>query len=336
MPVQAMTQFDPAQFFHVPSTDPTKTCGNGGCRLDTQVSGVTVSNDLSGRLTVTTAEGDKVTLTANLAEDFRAFIYQGASQQGGTSVNASGQAIAYSRSQELGITVEGDLNEQEVKDLSQLFRKVLDVFKKFYNGQDEAALAKTANIADRFGNLSSLAGVDLSIDIERSVSVVAAKLGTESGTQTGDAPVLPAQTATTSSTETHSTTTPGVAPSTAAVIPLPSSGTTAPTQPSTTDATNGTGGAAQVTAAPAEGDKPKSLVEQVLDLVQNAKVGSDKLRKYLPRLLDKVREDLQKELQAQTETGHKQTPDVSAQTGSAAILTYQATRQASLALSIHT
>ena len=71
MPVQALTQVDPTQFFNLPSTN-----GTGTQRLDTQVSGVAISNDFSGRLSVTTAEGDTITLSANLESDFRAVNYK--------------------------------------------------------------------------------------------------------------------------------------------------------------------------------------------------------------------------------------------------------------------
>ena len=61
MPVQALTPFDPTQFFRLPSAQ-----GAGIQRLETKVSGVAVSNDFSGRLSVTTAEGDTITLSAIL------------------------------------------------------------------------------------------------------------------------------------------------------------------------------------------------------------------------------------------------------------------------------
>ena len=48
--------------------------------------------------------------------------------------------------------VEDDLNEQEVKDLEKLFRKVANIFKQYVGGQDEEALAKTAKLAERFGH----------------------------------------------------------------------------------------------------------------------------------------------------------------------------------------
>ena len=77
------------------------------------------------------------------------------------------------------MTVEGDLNEQEVKDLAKLFRNVANIFKKYLSGQDDEALAKTAKLAERFGNLSSLSSLDLSVDVERSVTVLAAQVASE-------------------------------------------------------------------------------------------------------------------------------------------------------------
>ncbi|MDH4343139.1 MAG: hypothetical protein OEV71_08575, partial [Nitrospira sp.] len=65
MPVQTLTSIDPHHIFNL-----RQLSDAGGHRLDTRVSGVAVSNDLSGRLAVTTAEGDRITLTADLATDF--------------------------------------------------------------------------------------------------------------------------------------------------------------------------------------------------------------------------------------------------------------------------
>jgi hypothetical protein len=80
MSVQALTQVDPQQFFRLPSTNPTGVQRLG---LDTQVRGVAVSNDFSGRLSVTTAEGDTVTLSADLESSFRAVNYKSHAEGGG-------------------------------------------------------------------------------------------------------------------------------------------------------------------------------------------------------------------------------------------------------------
>lgn len=324
MTLQALTQFNPSRLFQAPSSDP-----NGPRSLDTQVGAIAVSNDLTGQLTVTTAEGDKVTLSADLAEEFRTVTYRGASRQDGTSVLVSGQQTEYSSSRQLGVAVEGDLNEQEVHDLSKLFRKVLNIFRKFFRGQDEAALAKTAKLAERFENLSTLSSLDLSVEVERSVTMLAAHVATEATGQAAlpaDLPsVPPAQSAT-----------PGAVPSTEAAIPPPSSDATAPTVRSADTAASDAPSDLRL-AAPVSDDKTAaSLAEQMLDALKESHVEPRKLRRYLPRLLDQVREEFQKELRGQTDGERRPSSDGTAQTGSALFLAYRSFKQTSLTLSVRT
>src|ERR1700704_6937102 len=116
MSAQALPQVDPQQCFHLPATNAT-----GVQRLDTKGSGVAISNDFSGRLSVTTAEGDTITLSANLESDFRAVNYKSHAEADGKTMDVEAKYAEYSLKQEFGVTVEGDLNEQEVKDLATLF-----------------------------------------------------------------------------------------------------------------------------------------------------------------------------------------------------------------------
>ncbi len=235
MPVHALTQVDPTQFFRLPSTN-----GTGSQRLDTKVSGVAVSNNFSGRLSVTTAEGDTITLSADLESDFRAVNYKAQAEGDETTVDIDATYAEYSLKHEFGVTIEGDLNEEEVKDLTKLLRNVANIFKQYLSGQDDEAPAKTAKLAERFGNLSSLSGLDLSVDVERSVTVLAAHSVSEvagfSAVPIDRLPLIPP-------TTSH-TATPGGAPSVAAVIPQPSTGTTVPTPlSSASSVTNPTNGA---------------------------------------------------------------------------------------------
>jgi hypothetical protein len=324
MPIQSMTPFDSSQFFRLPSLG-----GTGTQRLDTQVGAIAVSNKLAGQLTVMTAEGDKVTLSANLAEDFRTVTYRGAAGQGSTSVEVNGQQAEYSLRKELGVTVEGDLSEQEVKDLSKLFRRVLNIFRKFFHGQEEAGLAKMARLADRFDNFSTLSNLDLSAEVERSVTVIAAQVASE---VTGQA-ALPADRSGPSVIEAQSHT-PSAAPSAEAAIPPPSTGTTAPTQPSADSVAARDTAVLHLATPVSEGNTPASLVDQVLDALKESDVEPRKLRRHLPRLLDKVREELQNELRGETE--RNQTIAIPVQTAGVAFLGYQSIRQASVTLSIHT
>ena len=159
MSIQALTQVDPNQFFNLSSSNNT-----GAQRLDTKVGGVAVSTDFSGRLSVTTAEGDKITLSADIESDFRAVNYTSHAAGNGTTTDIEAKYAESSLKQEFGVTVEGDLNDQEVKDLSKLFRKVANIFKKVLSGQDDAALAKASKLSESFGDYSSLSGLNLSVD----------------------------------------------------------------------------------------------------------------------------------------------------------------------------
>lgn len=171
MTVAAVPQFDPSKFFQAPAANAA-----GAQRLDTKVSAISASTDLTGQLSVTTAEGDKITLTADFEARYRAVNYQAKAETEQGTVEVKATSIEASLKKQYGVTVEGDLNEQELHDLEKLFRKVSNIFRKYFRGQDDEALAKTAKLADKFGGLSSLSSLDLSINVERSVTVVAAQV----------------------------------------------------------------------------------------------------------------------------------------------------------------
>ena len=328
MPVHALTQVDPTQFFRLPSTN-----GTGTQRLDTKVSGVAVSNDFSGRLSVTTAEGDTITLSADLESDFRAVNYKAQAEGDAKTVGVDATYAEYSLKHEFGVTIEGDLNEEEVKDLTKLFRNVANIFKQYVSGQDDEALAKTAKLAEWFGNLSSLSGLDLSVDVERSVTVLAAHIVSEvagfSAVPIDRLPLIPP-------TTSH-TATPDGAPSVAAAIPQPSPATTTSTPVSTTSSVPNPTNGAHLSAPASETQKPRSLVQQILEALEEAGLESRKLQKYLPDFLKNLREDLEKELKGEQEP-HSDQPANQVQTpgstSASVVFAYQAVNQTSIALSI--
>ncbi|MEO5956291.1 MAG: hypothetical protein ABIR36_11465 [Nitrospiraceae bacterium] len=363
MSVQALTQVDPNQFFNLSSSNNT-----GPQRLDTKVGGVAVSTDFSGRLSVTTAEGDKITLSADIESDFRAVNYTSHAAGNGTTTDIETKYAESSLKQEFGVTVEGDLNDQEVKDLSTLFRKVANIFKKVLNGQDDAALAKTAKLADSFGNYSSLSGLDLKVDFERSVTRFAAALTGEATGQPSTPAPDPAPTSTTPapipSAPTPQAVIFGPIPTTDTAIPVPSSDTiasdatspTATTEAVTQDAaptpaavtpapSAGITMPAQVTAPAAVPSQTSSIVQQVLDATQNARIETEKLGKYFSQFLKNFGKVLQNEkADGKQQTDGTQTtptpttppvPAAPAQTGPSVSLAYQSTtRQTSFSFSI--
>ncbi|MEQ1795758.1 MAG: hypothetical protein ABL970_16370 [Nitrospira sp.] len=319
MSVAAASQLSPSNLFQTPAPNTA-----GAQRLDTKVSAISTATDLTGQLSVTTAEGDKITLTADFEARYRAVSYQGQAQTENGTVNVSAKSIEATLKQQFGVTVEGDLNPQELSDLEKLFKKVGSIFSKFFSGQDDEALAKTAKLADKFGGLSSLSSLDLSVSVERSVTVLAAQVASD---VTGQ-PALPANQTPAATTSPATDTTPGAAPSTAAAIPQTSTGTTAPTQPST-DATASAADSTVHLVAPApEASQPKSLVQQVLDAFNETKVEPEKVRKYLPDFLKKLRENLGRELHGERpHHGHEPEQQVAATTPDAAAAPDQASSQ---------
>jgi hypothetical protein len=355
MSVSALTQVDPNQFFNLSSTS-----GTGTQRLDTKVGGVAVSTDFSGRLSVTTAEGDKITLSANIESDFRAVNYKSHTEGNGQTTDIEAKYAEYSLKQEFGLTVEGDLNDQEVKDLSKLFRKVANIFKKVLSGQDDAALAKTVKLGESFGNYSSLSDLSLNVDLERSVTRFAAALTGEVASQPGTPDSVPTSTnpATIPSAPTPQAVTFGPAPTTEEAIPSPSSDTTVPATPPlapTTEAvtqgeapttvaaipppSTGITVPTQVVAPAAVPSQTSSIVQQVLDATEAARIEPQKLNKYFSQFLKHLGKALHSgqsgEQQAEG-TQMSPAPTAPAQTGSSVYLAYQSTRQTTFTLSVRT
>ncbi|MDR4466124.1 MAG: hypothetical protein MRJ66_17860 [Nitrospira sp.] len=251
MQSQSLTSIDPHRFFNLRSTP-----DHGALRLETGITGVTASSEFSGRLTVRTEEGDTITLGADLDTSFHAgrfYAHEGVGQQ---KVGIGAEYSRYSLQREFGIAVEGDLNEQELGDLHTLVQKISDIFHGFVEGQDEQAFVQTAALAERFGQLTTLSSLDLSVEVLRSVTVVAA-----------------------------SAYTPGGAPVTAAAIPLLSNGTTAPTP--SFDSFEGDG-----LSVLGKESQLESLIQQVFDALKEAETELLKFQTYLPHFFEQLHKDL--------------------------------------------
>lgn len=251
MSVQPLTSFDPHRLFHLGARHEA-----GIPRLDTRISGLSIAREFSGRVNVTTAEGDRVTLVADVDDAYEAGAVQSFVQtrQGDGFVGAGYARSAHAH--HVGVSVQGDLNEAEVTDLEKLFERVSNIFRGFFQGHDDEARAHTVNLADGFHGLENLSGLDLSVEIVRSVAVVSG-----------------------------SGSTPGGAPGTAAAIPQSSNGTTAPTPPpDSSDAT--------LRAAPVNRELFAALIQQVFDVLNERQIDTNTLRHHLPAFIDRLREEL--------------------------------------------
>lgn len=273
MPVEVLTPLDPRQFVNLHQFGAV-----GGQRLDTQVSGFAVSNDFSGRLNVTTAEGDRVTLTADLETEFRAGTYRARLEADHASVSVGARTTEVSVQQDFGIAVDGHLNEQELHDLEKLFQNISQLFRGFVEGQGEKTQVHAAKLAERLSGLDTVSSLDLSLEVIRAVAVV-----------------------------TGSTHTSGGAPETAAAIPQSSTGTTAPTPSG--DTSDGV-----VLKESVQNGQLASLIQQVFNALKEAEAELPKFQTYLAEFFEKLHHDLLKGIPP----GHEhqtEGPDLSVEQG---------------------
>jgi len=281
MPVEALIPLDPRQFVNLHQSGAV-----GGHRLDTQVSGFVVSNDFSGRRNVTTAEGDTVTLTADLETEFRAGTYRARLEADHASVSVGARTTEVAIQQDFGIAVDGHLNEQELHDLEKLFQNISQLFRGFVEGQGEKTQVHAAKLAERLSGLGTLSSLDLSLEVIRSVAVVTGSVHTSGG-----------------------------APETAAAIPQSSTGTTAPTPSG--DTSDGL-----FLTESVQNGQLSSLIQQVFNAVKEAEAELPKLQTYLAEFFEKLHQDLLKgtpagrahqvdEQDSSKEPGHGTAPSLS-------------------------
>jgi hypothetical protein len=115
------------------------------------------STDTTLRLAVRTDDGDTVTLTAHRSVDATLATY---GPDGGFRFNGSSTS-------EIGITVEGELDRREVRDLRHLIHRIERVVASFLKGH-EAAMTHQA---DRLTHLGSLESFQFEMDRSRTVSL---------------------------------------------------------------------------------------------------------------------------------------------------------------------
>lgn len=113
-------------------------------------------NQLSARqkktiISLTTAEGDKVTLSSNSAAALAI------SSQSNNNSLTTGQtfSVAAMHQEELTFSVQGDLNDEELADIAALYNDLANIASSFYSGDYAGAMTGAMSIGD-MGSISQL------------------------------------------------------------------------------------------------------------------------------------------------------------------------------------
>jgi hypothetical protein len=127
-----------------------------GYRGVTQASLLGASSRKSTDISLVTAEGDKVTISAKSAVQagFVAYDYRG--RLNGNEVSLSGRSLQVSAENSFALSVEGDLSKEELADIKKLVAKIEKLGSEFFSRPLEDSLTKTLELGD-LDSISSFA-----------------------------------------------------------------------------------------------------------------------------------------------------------------------------------
>ncbi|MCZ6876085.1 MAG: hypothetical protein O7G88_21575 [bacterium] len=116
--------------------------------------------------TLTTAEGDKVTLSAKSVSRIAYTTYDAQGRLHGMP-DIHAESLSVRARQEVTVMVEGDLNAEELADIEKLFDRLLNIATDFFTGDLDQALDGTLAIDD----LGSIASFGASLKLHQRISV---------------------------------------------------------------------------------------------------------------------------------------------------------------------
>lgn len=113
----------------------------------------TIAQSQSSSLSFTTAEGDLVTLS-DLSMSYQQTKGSGWFSPASSGMNVSSLSLA---SQTMGISVQGDLNDQELADITRMVGELTSIASAFFSGDYETTMAKATDFDGLdLGSISSL------------------------------------------------------------------------------------------------------------------------------------------------------------------------------------
>jgi hypothetical protein len=114
-----------------------------------------VSLNQSTDLTITTDEGDTVTLSMASAVEVNAGIYRSDSYEDGWAASSQTVFFEFSSSQNIAVEVTGDLNESELEDIREAVKAIGSMIDDFLSG-DLREMAKDGELLTELDTISSL------------------------------------------------------------------------------------------------------------------------------------------------------------------------------------
>ena len=142
--------------------------------ITSQSSQTDISSQKSIDLSLVTAEGDKVTLSANVAFQASYATYNSQGTLNGVTSVSQGESFEASLEREFSISVEGDLDQQELKDIKKAVKNIIKIAKQFFKGDLDNAFAKALKLRtpDTIASLDASFQTSVSASFAQQVSQI--------------------------------------------------------------------------------------------------------------------------------------------------------------------
>jgi hypothetical protein len=121
----------------------------------------------SADFTIVTAEGDKVMFSSSSQFQATYVTYDSFARTKGEFTLFQGESFDLNTNRELVISVDGDLNRQELKDIKKALRTIGKIMKGFLSGDIGNSAAKAMKI----GKLESISSLEASLQLEQNISL---------------------------------------------------------------------------------------------------------------------------------------------------------------------
>ena len=129
----------------------------------TQTSLLSASSRKSTDISLVTAEGDKVTISAKSALQAELVSYDYRGRLNGNEASLQGRSLQISAENSFALSVEGDLSKEELADIQNLVKKIEKLGSDFFSQPLEESLAQTLEL----GDLDSIASFEANLRYEQ-------------------------------------------------------------------------------------------------------------------------------------------------------------------------
>lgn len=137
-----------------------------------RVSQTAVSAEQNTDITIMTEQGDRVTLSVDA--DFKSSYttYSGLAANNHGYAKIEGRHFSFDLSLEQSIRVEGDLNEQELKDIKKVLKRLDRIIHKFLDGRLEKVARKAGKLLD---DMKTIDSVEARVEVTQKAAAVDAQ-----------------------------------------------------------------------------------------------------------------------------------------------------------------